>query len=271
MPVSACIIAFNEADKIEAAVNSVLWADEVVVVDSGSTDGTAGRATSLGARVVQVPFEGFGRLRNAALGHLSHEWIFSLDSDERCTPEARDEILRITADPASPPVWLVPRRNWFLGRWIRHSGWYPDFRQPQLFRRGSMAYTEDPVHEGFILLQSAPLARMRSAIWQVPFKNLAEALHKANRYSSLGAEKLHARGKRGSMPKAISHGLVAFFRHYIVKLGFLDGWAGFAIAFSNLEGTFWRYAKLTELDGRYPKPPPSPPLGRPPAGSSASS
>ncbi len=262
MPISVYILAYNEIDKIEAAVNSVLWADEIVVVDSGSTDGTADRARELGARVVQEPFTGFGAQRNAALKHVTHEWIFSLDSDERCTPEARDEILKIIADPSSPAVWLVPRRNWFFGRWIMHSGWHPDYRQPQLFRRGAMRYTEELVHEGYEVLGGAKVGHMRASIWQVPFRNLAEALHKANRYSSLGAQKLADRGVRGSMTKAVAHGLVAFLRHYVIKLGFLDGRAGFAIACANLHGTFWRYAKLVELQSSSLAPPPTPPVRR---------
>ena len=262
MGISAYIIAFNEAEKIESAVNSVLWADEVVVADSGSTDGTAELATALGARVVQVPLSGFGKLRIDVLAHLSHEWIFSLDADERCTPEARDEILAIVADPASAPVWLTPRRNWFLGRWVRHSGWYPDDRQPQLFRRGAMRYKEDLGHEGYELLQGAPLARMRCAIWQIPFRNIEQALHKANRYSTLGAQKAAASGRRGSLLKALLHGSATFVRHYFIKLGFLDGSAGFVIAMANFHGTFWRYAKLTEMTAGFAAPPQAARLAR---------
>ena len=147
--ISACILTYNEAEKIEAAVSSVLWADEVVVVDSFSTDRTADIARSLGARVVDVPFNGFGDLRNRAIEACRFDWIFSLDSDERCTAPVRDEILSLLA--GSPPyeIYMVPRRSYMMGRWIRGSGWYPNFRQPQLFRKGSIRYTLEPVHEGF--------------------------------------------------------------------------------------------------------------------------
>ena len=124
------------------------WAAEVVVIDSSSTDRTAEIVAAHGARLVQVEFRKFGELRQAGIEHTTQPWIFSLDSDERCTPEARDEILRIVADPASADAYLVPRRNFLLGREIRHGGWYPDYRQPQLFRRGRMRYAvEDDVHE----------------------------------------------------------------------------------------------------------------------------
>ena len=172
--ISAYILTFNEAEKIKAAVESVLWADEIVVVNSHSTDGTAEIATSLGARVVQVPFNGFGDLRNRAIEACRHDWIFSLDADERCTKAVRDEILALLA--GSPPydVYRVPRRNYMMGRWIRGSGWYPNFRQPQFFRKGSMRYTLEPVHEGYEVLGDKPVGTLHNAIWQLPFRNLEE-------------------------------------------------------------------------------------------------
>lgn len=254
MAVSVYILAFNEIDKIEDAIVSVKWADEIVLVDGGSTDGTVELAQEMGARVVLEPFRGFGTTRNAALAQLGGDWILSIDSDERCTPEARREIQRIVHDSTSADVWFVPRRNWFFGRWIKHCGWYPDYRQPQLFRRGAMRYTEEVVHEGFELLNGARVGHMQAAIWQVPFRTLAEALHKANRYSTLGAQKLVDRGVRGSIRKAVLHGLASFLRHYVIKLGVLDGRAGFLIACANLHGTFWRYAKLVELQSRQQPP-----------------
>ena len=164
--ISAYILTFNEAEKIKAAIETVLWADEIVVVDSASTDGTVEIATGLGARVVQVPFNGFGDLRNQAIDACRYEWIFSLDADERCTEAVRDEILAIVADPASHDVYRVPRRNYLMGRRIRGSGWYPNYRQPQLFRKGCMRYTLEPVHEGYEVLSGKPVGTLRNAIWQ---------------------------------------------------------------------------------------------------------
>jgi glycosyltransferase involved in cell wall biosynthesis len=257
--ISAFILTFNEAEKIAAAVESVLWADEVVVVDSNSTDRTAEIATGLGARVVQVPFQGFGDLRNRALEACRYEWIFSLDADERCTKEVRDEILGLLAGSPAHDVYRVPRRNYMMGRWIRGSGWYPNFRQPQLFRKGAMRYKLDPVHEGYEVLSPKPVGELRSAIWQFPFRNLEEVIRKMNRYSSLGVPKLA--NKRVSMASACGHGIWSFLKHYIFKLGFIDGWAGFVIAFGNFEGTFYRYAKRYEQAQNW-APPPSEPLRR---------
>ncbi len=250
--VTVYIIAFNEAEKIRDAISSVLWADEIVVADSNSTDGTPQIAEALGARVVQLEFHGFGDLRNRALEACTGDWIFSLDSDERCTPEVRDEVLRIVASPGALDVYLVPRRNYFMGRWIRHSGWYPNFRQPQLFRRGAMAYTLEPVHEGYRLLTVRPLGRLTNAIWQFPFRNLGEVVQKLNRYSTLGAAKV--KPGRASMGRALTSATWAFIKHLFFKRGLLDGWPGFVIALAYFEQTFYRYAKRYEQDAAWALP-----------------
>jgi glycosyltransferase involved in cell wall biosynthesis len=242
--ISVYILAFNEAEKIKAAVETVFWADEIVVVDSNSTDATVEIATSLGARVVQMPFKGFGDLRNRAVEACRHDWIFSLDADERCTAAVRDEVLGLLAGAPAYDVYRVPRRNYMMGRRIVGSGWYPNFRQPQLFRKGSMRYTLEPVHEGYENLSGKPIGRLHNAIWQFPFRNLEEVIRKMNRYSSLGAPKLAH--KRVSMASALGHGLWAFVKHYLFKAGFIDGWAGFVIAFAYFEVTFYRYAKRYE-------------------------
>ena len=243
--ISVYIIAYNEAEKVTATIESAQWADEIVLVDSWSTDGTPEIAARLGAKVVQVDFKGFGDLRNQALAACSHDWIFSLDADERCTPEVEAEIRTITQDPSALDAYWVPRRNFFMGRWIKHSGWYPNYRQPQLFRKGRMRYDLKPVHEGFVLDSDKPVGHLQNAIWQFPFKNMSEVMHKANRYSSLGAEKI--KHKKLSMGTALSHGSWSFLKHYVFKLGFLDGWAGFVIALGNFEGTFYRYVKAIEV------------------------
>ena len=243
--ISVYIIAYNEVEKVTATIESARWADEIVVVDSWSTDGTPELATRLGAKVVQVNFKGFGDLRNQALAACSHEWIFSLDADERCTEEVAIEIRRLINDADSADVFRVPRRNFFMGRWIKHSGWYPNYRQPQLFRKDCMSYDQKAVHEGYLINTSKPVGHLHSAIWQFPFKNMAEVMHKANRYSTLGAQRIAER--RLSMGTALSHGIWAFTKHYLFKLGFMDGWAGFVIALQSFESTFYRYVKAIEI------------------------
>ena len=130
MKISAYIIAYNEAEKIGDCINSVLWADEIIVADSHSTDGTSEIAEELGAKVIHIPFEGYGDLRNKAISNCNGEWIFSLDSDERCTKNVRDEILTLIEN-APLDIYNIPRKNFFMGRWIKHSGWYPKLCQRQ--------------------------------------------------------------------------------------------------------------------------------------------
>ena len=252
--ISVYIIAFNEAEKIEQALKSVAWADEIVVADSFSTDGTADIAKAHGARVVQIPFTGFGALRNEAIAACSHDWVFSLDSDERCTQRAKDEILNIinlsdrtNADNEVTDIkdaYYVPRRNYFMGKWIRHAGFYPDYRQPQLFRKGALIFNQDVVHESYTVNSNKPCGYLKAAINQVPFKSLEELLKKANKYSTLGADKLMATDKPAGMLKALSHGFWAAFSMYVLKRGFLDGWPGLVMALANFEGTFYKYAKF---------------------------
>jgi glycosyltransferase involved in cell wall biosynthesis len=260
MKISVYIIAYNEAEKIRDCINSVLWADEIILVDSNSTDGTTEIAEELGAKVFHIPFIGYGDLRNKAISHCTGDWIFSLDSDERCTEEVRDEILFLIKN-AALDIYFVPRKNFFMGRWIKYSGWQPNYRQPQLFKNGKMSYDLKPVHEGFISHSDKPIGYIKNIIWQFPFKNTEEVIYKANRYSTLGVKKLQAKGKIGGVFKAFLHGFWAFIKHYIFKLGFLDGGPGFVIAFGNFEGTFYRYIKLAELQKNW-SPPKTNPIHR---------
>ena len=193
MKVSVYIIAFNEIDKISDCINSVQWADEIIVADSYSSDGTTEIAKNLGAKVVQIPFEGYGNLRNKALSYCKGEWILSLDSDERCTNEVRNEIQNIIKS-SRHDIYRIPRKNFFMGKLIRFSGWYPNFRQPQFFRNGKMVYTDDKVHEGYVTKSEKKIGRLKKSIWQIPFKNIEELLRKTDRYSSLGIEKLEKKG-----------------------------------------------------------------------------
>ena len=257
MKISAYIIAFNEVDKIRDCINSVLWADEIIVADSHSTDGTTQIAEELGAEVIHIPFNGYGDLRNKAISHCSGEWIFSLDSDERCTEQVRDEIISLLKNPLYD-IYKVPRRNFFMGKWIKYSGWYPNFRQPQLFKNGTMVYDTKPVHEGFVNINNKEIGILKNSIWQFPFKDTEQIIHKANKYSTLSVEKLQDNGKIGSVKKAFFHASWSFIKHYILKLGFLDGGPGLVIAFGNFEGTFYRYIKLTEAQSNWKEPPVKP-------------
>ena len=255
--ISACVISFNDEHTIAWSVGSVQWADEIVVVDTGSTDRTVEIAEQLGARVVRTaPFKGFGEIRNRAVAECRHEWILSLDSDEHCPPAARDEIRRRLTDGAAHGAYLVPRHNYFMGRLIRGSGWYRDSRTPQLFRKACMRYVPSLSHESHELLSERPVGRLDNVFLHCPFHDLDEVLYKTNVISSLGARMPST--KRPSMWSALGHGAWAFVRLYVLKRGFVDGWAGFVIALSNFEGTFYRYAKRYEQAQNYGLPPEDP-------------
>ena len=243
---SVYILAYNEEAKIGDTIKSLTWADEIVVIDSFSTDRTVEISKELGAKVVQVKFEGFGKLRMAGIENTSHEWIFSIDSDERCTPEAKEEILSTIVSENSKGIYFIPRRNIFMGKKIRFCGWYPNYRQPQLFRRGKMTYeAKDLVHEDYIV--NGSVGHLQKPIMQIPFLNISEIMQKMDRYSELGAAKLVDKKKKGpSYLNIILRSIWTFIRIYILRLGILDGWAGFVIAFSNMEGTFYRYTKYKE-------------------------
>lgn len=248
---SVYIICYNEERKIAAAIQSVAgWADEIIVADSNSTDNTVQKAESLGAKVVQIPFENFGKLRNSAIAYCSNEWIFSLDSDERCTEKAKvemDEIIN-KHNNTKPCAYFIPRKNFLLGKWVNHSGYFPDYRQPQLFKKGTLKYTEDAVHEVF--LSDTEPGYLKEAILQFPFENLQQMLSKADRYSTLGAKKLLGK-KKGGIGKGMLHGIASVFQCYFLKKGFLDGRCGIAIAVYNFVYTFYKYAKLAEMESRW--------------------
>jgi len=240
--VSVYIPVLNEEDKIADAVLSVQWADEVLVVDTGCTDNTTNIARKLGCRIEPLSFDGFGKLRNDAVQLCSHDWIVSIDADERCTPELQKEIAATLVDAQAKDAYYIPRRNYFMGRRIRHCGWYPDYCQPKLFRRNALIYRDDMVHEGFDI--HGQVGYLKSDVLHFSFRDLDQVITKMNRYSTLGMQKLESQGKQAGMMDALLRGSWAFLRIYVLKLGFLDGWPGFVIAVGNFEGTFYRYAKL---------------------------
>ncbi len=243
--VSALVIAYNEEPNIRACLETLTWADEIVLVDSFSTDATEKIAREFTEKVYQHEFRGFGRLRNEALTHTSHEWVFSLDTDERATPEVRDEIRRVLKDEPDADAYFVPRRNYFLGRWIRHSGWYPDYRQPQLFRKGRMRYREDLVHEGFEL--DGRTGYLKEHVLQYPFRDIDHYLAKMDRYSDLMAQRLAQQGRRFRTHQLVTHPLFTFVKMYLARAGFLDAMPGLILSGLYAYYTFIKYAKLWEL------------------------
>jgi glycosyltransferase involved in cell wall biosynthesis len=246
-PVSAYTLTFNEARQLRAVLESVKWADEILVVDSFSTDGTVEIAREYNARVLSKEFCGFGRLRNLALDAAKHDWIFSIDADERCTPELALEIRRELAGPGFE-AYQVPRKSHFLGRWIRHCGWYPDYRQPQLFDRTRMRYREDLVHEGYEL--DGRLGRLKEHVLQYPWDTVDIATAKLQRYSTLMAQRYADAGRRASLPKMLLHPPAMFLKVFVAQQGFRDGPHGMVLSVLYAYYTFLKYAKLWEFQQR---------------------
>jgi glycosyltransferase involved in cell wall biosynthesis len=241
MRLSVIVITRNERANILNCLSSVAFADEIVVLDNASTDGTADLARSLGARVdVTLDWPGFGRQKNRALGLARGEWILSIDADERVTPELRAEILSVMADSESLEVYKIPRRSSYCGQFMLHSGWNPDY-VVRLFRSGCASFSDDLVHER--LVANSAVGQLRSPLLHLSYPDFDSVLDKVNRYSSAGAAGLSAKRKPASLWGAIGHGAWSFFRTYFIRRGFLDGQLGLALAISNAEGTYYRYAK----------------------------
>lgn len=256
--ISASVITNNDQDNIEWSISSVRWADEIVVVDTGSTDRTVELAKSLGARVVESEaFDGFGAMRNRAISYCTHDWVLSLDADEHCTPALQSELRELLSTKPAHDAYYILRRNYFMNRWIRGSGWHLEHRTPQLFRKSCFRYSASLAHESFELSSERPVGTLANQILHFPFDGLDEVLRKANIYSTLGAESMANR--KVSMWGALGHGVWAFLRMYVFRYGFVDGWAGFIIALSNFEGTFYRYAKCYERQKGFGLPPSQPP------------
>jgi glycosyltransferase involved in cell wall biosynthesis len=248
-PVTAYTLTLNEARQIRAVLESVKWADEIIVVDSFSTDGTVEIAREFNARVLNAEFHGFGKLRNLALDAAKNDWILSIDADERCTPELEREVRR-ELDAPRFDAYHIPRKSHFLGRWMRHCGWYPDYRQPQLFHRGRLRYNDDLVHESFTL--NGRLGYLREHVLQYPWDTIEIATAKLQRYSTLMAQRYAQAGKRASVGKMLLSPAAMFFKVYAAQQGFRDGRHGLVLALLYSYYTFLKYAKLWELRQRPP-------------------
>jgi len=249
---SVIVIAKNEAARIEACLASTAFADEwIVVVDSTGSDDTAERARRLGAQVFTFDdWPGFGAQKQRALDRATGGWVLSIDADERVTPELAASIRKAISAEEAPAAYELSRLSRFCGRWIRHGDWYPD-RVLRLFRRDRARFSPDRVHER-VVVEGGPPGRLEGELLHDTMPTLDDALAKMNRYSSESAAQRAAAGQRGGLGAALGHAVWAFLRGYLVRRGFLDGTAGFALATYVAEGTFWRYLKIAEHARRLP-------------------
>jgi glycosyltransferase involved in cell wall biosynthesis len=252
---SAIVITRNEEARIADCLASLSFCSEIVVVDSASTDATPDLARAAGAQVHHTAdWPGFGAQKNRALALATRPWVLSIDADERVTPELRDEILAVVrAGKSGADAWDMPRLSSYCGQYMAHSGWYPD-RVTRLFRRGTARFSDDIVHERLIV--DGATGHLRHDLLHDTFEDFSTVLQKLDRYSTAGAERMYAQGRRSSPASAVAHGLWAFLRTYLLQRGFLDGRMGFALAVSNAEGTYYRYLKLWLLERRAAAPRP---------------
>lgn len=252
MTLSVIIITKNEAHNIGDCLESVAFADEWIVVDSGSTDDTCAIAQSKGARVVQTDdWPGFGPQKNRALDLTTKDWVLSIDADERVTPELAQEILALIqsdagdAQEAGVAGYRIARLSNFCGRWIRHSGWWPDYVL-RLIRRGTGRFTDSLVHES--LKVDGKTETLTGHFLHYPYDDMEALLVKVNRYSTAGADMMYAKGRTTGIPGIIGHSVWTFIRIYVMRRGFLDGKEGFILAAVGAAGSFFRYSKLFFLN-----------------------
>ena len=243
---SVILITRNEEANLADCLASLEGiAEQIVVVDTNSTDRTLEIAQNHGAVVSQpTDWPGFGPQKNRALDLATGEWVLSLDADERLTPALRSEILTAIHHSAHVDCFAIPRLSWYCGRFIRHSGWNPDYVD-RLFKRGTARFSDDLVHER--LISNGQVAKLENPMLHYSFMNYSQVLQKIDRYSTASAEQAFSKGKTSSPLKAVLHGVWSFIRTYVIRAGFLDGPQGFALAMSNAQGTYYRYIKLWHL------------------------
>ena len=251
MKITATIITFNEADNIQAACESVAWADEIVVVDSGSTDSTREIASQCGARVIVNPWPGFSAQKQFAVDSASHDWIFSLDADERVSPELQRSIAALRSRESMPADgYRIARRAFYMGRWIRGGGWYPDY-QLRFFKRTRGNWAERLIHESVSMNERTRVETLAGDLLHYSMRDTDHHRQMIEeRYAPLGARQMFRDGKRTSIWRAAAAGPAAFLRSFLLKGGFRDGRAGLTIAnFASLHASL-KHAILSDLQNQ---------------------
>ena len=250
MKISATIITFNEESNIKAACESVAWADEIVVVDSESTDATREIAESCGARVITNPWPGFGAQKQFAVNRAAHDWIFSLDADERVSDELRQSIETLKGERQACDGYVVPRRTYYQGRWIRGGGWYPDY-QLRLFNRSKGRWKQRHIHESVMMDPGGSIQQLDGDLLHYTSPNAAHH-HRmiGERYAPLAAQQMFEEGRRTSTVRVATAGPAAFVRSFVLKGGWRDGFAGFTIASFAAHHAFLKHLMLWEMQGK---------------------
>ena len=244
MKLTVTVITYNESAHIAAALESVTWADEIIVVDSGSTDGTADIARANATRVIVREWPGYSEQKNFAADQATHDWVLSMDADERVTPALADEIRRLLAGTPPAAAYRVPRVTWHLGRWIRSTDWYPD-HQLRLYDRTRARWSGAYVHEAVHV--DGPVGTLTHELQHYAYRGLSDHLETIDRYTSLAARQMREAGRSAGVLQLAGHPPIAFLRNYLLRGGFRDGQAGFVISAMNAYYVFLKFAKLWEI------------------------
>jgi glycosyltransferase involved in cell wall biosynthesis len=237
---SVVLITRNEQDEIEECLEGVSWADEIVVVDSRSTDRTVELARRFTDRVFVKDFAGFTEQKRYATSLANGPWILNVDADERVTPDLRDEILALLDRPGACAGYRMARLTWYLGAFIRHGTWYPDAKL-RLFRKNAGRWVGESVHES--LEVSGPIGALEHPLLHYSFRTLRDHLDTIDRFTRLAADDLAARGEGGAFVHLLAHPPATFIKSYVLRLGFLDGWRGLVIAALSARHAYLKYAR----------------------------
>lgn len=241
--ISAVLIAYNEERRLAACLERLQWADEIVVVDSGSTDATREIAEKYTSRVIEIPWQGFGPQKQSAVELASHDWVFVVDCDELVTSQLADEIMTLLGQADLKAGYDVPRRTFIGNKPIKHCGWYPD-RTVRLFDRTKAGFSESLVHECVVV--NGKMGNLNHDLLHYSYAGIGDMLPKIGQYSDLWAQQIFNTGKNCSLLALLLKPTAAFIKVYLIKRGFLDGFEGLAIAVSTAFLTFLKYAKLRE-------------------------
>jgi len=249
MLLSVIIITKNESQQIARCLESVLWADEIIILDSGSSDNTVAICQQYTSYVYQTDWLGFGVQKQRALDKAQGDWVLSIDADEYVSTALKLEIQQ-SIQQTIIQGFEIPRLSSYCGKNMKHGGWWPDYVL-RLFQRHTGHFTSDLVHEKILL--SGKIGQLTQPLLHETYINLDEVLGKVNSYSSLGAKELYKKEKTSSLHKAILKGIWTFFRTYIIQASFLEGTQGFMLAISNAETTYYKYLKLLEIQNNHQK------------------
>ena len=241
-PISVTIITLNEEQNIERCLRSVNWADEIVVVDTGSTDRTVEICRKFKCRVLETEWLGYGKTKRFAVEQAAHDWIFSIDADEEATVQLREEIDKILENPDAAG-YRIKRNSFYLGKIIRHAGWDKDYPL-RLFNRKHGNFNDKVLHESVQL--SGTVKRIEAPILHYTYPTIHSHVERMNKYSELGAEAALSKGKSATLAGAVARGMIKFLKMYFLQAGFLDGRIGFLLAFNSGYGVFLKYCKLWE-------------------------